>query len=169
MVGVHLHLVQFWLLNLKSIANTTIQRNICSYIIAQHWKGRLEKQSYKSTHISVLLVPKVEKSRKSESLSRQLKTMYLYNLHNPLKNYYWYSVVTLTLQSQIFWCIFFSFIGKLQGYKKLKIECFITCITINIYWTMNETFKHCVNSVFELYISCIPLLPASRRLIIAQT
>ena len=30
--------------------------------------------------------------------------------------------------------------------------CFITCITINIYWTMNETFKHCVNSVFELYM-----------------
>lgn len=75
--------------------------------------------------------------------------MYLYNFHYPLKNYYWYSVVTLTLQSQIFWCIFFSFIGKLQGYKKLKIKC---SITINIYWTMNEKFKHCVNTVFELNI-----------------
>lgn len=30
MVGVHLHLKQFWLLNLESIKNTVIQRNILS-------------------------------------------------------------------------------------------------------------------------------------------
>ena len=32
-----------WPLDIKSIANTAIQRNICSYINVQHWKGGLEK------------------------------------------------------------------------------------------------------------------------------
>ena len=52
MVGVHLLLLQFWPLNLKSIVNTGIQWNICSYIIAQHSKGRPEKtRLQKYSHI----------------------------------------------------------------------------------------------------------------------
>ena len=43
--------------------------------------------------------------------------MYLYNLHNPLKSYYWYSVVTLTLQSQIFWHIFLHSLVNFRGIK----------------------------------------------------
>ena len=52
MVGVHLLLVRFWPLNLKSIVNTGIQWNICLYIIAQHSKGRPEKTKLqKYSHI----------------------------------------------------------------------------------------------------------------------
>ena len=62
MVGVHLHLIQFWLSNIESIENTAIQQNICSYTFAQCWETKLEKQSYKGTYTSVPLVPKVKET-----------------------------------------------------------------------------------------------------------
>lgn len=43
MVGFHLHLIQFWPLNLKSIENMAIQQNICLYTFAQCWKTKLRR------------------------------------------------------------------------------------------------------------------------------
>ena len=52
MVGVHLHrihlhLIQFWPLNLESIDNTAKQQqNICLYTFAQCWKTKLRKTKW---------------------------------------------------------------------------------------------------------------------------
>ena len=71
MVGVHLLLVQFWPLNLKSIMNTGIQWNICSYIIAQHSKGSPEKTKLqKYSHIC----PTRAKDRENEKERKFVKT-----------------------------------------------------------------------------------------------
>ena len=43
MVGFHLHLMQFWPLNLKLIENMAMQQNICLYTFAQCWKTKLRK------------------------------------------------------------------------------------------------------------------------------
>ena len=43
MVGFHLHLIQFWPLNLKSMENMAIQQNICLYTFAQCWKTKLSR------------------------------------------------------------------------------------------------------------------------------
>ena len=43
MVGFHLHPLQFWPLNLKSIENTAIQQNICLLTFALRWKTKLRK------------------------------------------------------------------------------------------------------------------------------
>ena len=61
-----------WPLNLKSIENTTIQENICLILSPNTEKLNIRKQSYKSTYISVPLVPKVKKT-KEQSLQRPLK------------------------------------------------------------------------------------------------
>ena len=52
MVGVHLHLIQFWPLNLESIENMVMQQNICLYTFAQCWKTKLRKtKSQRYSHI----------------------------------------------------------------------------------------------------------------------
>ena len=62
--------------NLKSIANTAIQRNICSYIITQHWKGRLEKTKLqKYSHIGPACAKgwENEKERKFAKTTQNLR------------------------------------------------------------------------------------------------
>ena len=53
-VGIHLHLIQFWLLNLESIENTAIQQNTCLHTFAQHRKTRLRKTTRVLTYRSRL-------------------------------------------------------------------------------------------------------------------
>ena len=43
MVGIHLHLIQFWPLNLESIENMIMHQNICLYTFAQCWRTKLRK------------------------------------------------------------------------------------------------------------------------------
>ena len=43
MVGVHLHLIQFWPLNLESIENMVMHQNICLYTFTQCWRTKLRK------------------------------------------------------------------------------------------------------------------------------
>ena len=75
MVGFHLHLIQFWPLNLKSIENMAIQQNICLYTFAQCWKTKLRRTKLQRyLHIG-LACAKGFKKQKGESLPRLLKNL----------------------------------------------------------------------------------------------
>lgn len=75
MVGVHLRLIQFWLLNLKSIENTAMQGNICLSAFPQNWKTRLRKTKLQRYSLVGLARATGFYFRKDESSPSQLKNL----------------------------------------------------------------------------------------------